>query len=239
MASLAEGIRAVSVLIELKHVTKDYPMGELAYRALRGVDLPIANGEYVAISGASGSGKSTLLHIVGALHRPTTGEAWFDGEELGTLSRERLAQVRNEKIGFVFQQFFLLPRSTALQNVEVPMVYGGVSRRERQAKAREALERVGLAEFTHHRPTQLSGGQAQRVALARALVNSPRLILADEPTGNLDTQTSEEIVDLFDVLHREGRTVAIVTHEAEIARRARREVVMRDGLIVEDRHGSV
>jgi len=148
----------VNVLIELKHVTKDYPMGELAYRALRGVDLPIANGEYVAISGTSGSGKSTLLHIVGALHRPTTGEAWFDGEELGSLSRERLAQVRNEKIGFVFQQFFLLPRSTALQNVEVPMVYSGVSRRERQAKAREALDRVGLAKFTHHRPTQLSGG---------------------------------------------------------------------------------
>ncbi|MBU0596327.1 ABC transporter ATP-binding protein [Candidatus Bipolaricaulota bacterium] len=226
-------------MIELRNVTKDYPMGELVYRALRGIALAIDRGEYVAISGASGSGKSTLLHVIGALHRPTSGEAWFDGENLATLSRERLAGVRNRKIGFVFQQFFLLPRSTALQNVEVPMVYAGVSRKEQETKAREALERVGLADFTHHRPTQLSGGQAQRVALARALVNVPQLILADEPTGNLDSQTSEEIVDLFDSLHHEGRTVAIVTHEAEIARRARREIVLRDGLIAEDRHGAV
>lgn len=227
------------MLIELKHVTKDYPMGELVYRALRGVALAIERGEYVAISGVSGSGKSTLLHIIGALHRPTTGEAWFDGENLASLSRERLARVRNRKIGFVFQQFFLLPRSTALQNVEVPMVYAGVSRKDQETKAREALGRVGLADFTHHRPMQLSGGQAQRVALARALVNSPQLILADEPTGNLDSRTSEEIIGLFDSLHREGRTVAIVTHEAEIARRARREVVLRDGLIAEDRHGAL
>ena len=227
------------MLIELKDITKDYPMGELVYRALRGIALAIEKGEYVAISGVSGSGKSTLLHIIGALHRPTTGEAWFDGENLASLSRERLARVRNRKIGFVFQQFFLLPRSTALQNVEVPMVYAGVSRKDQEAKAREALGRVGLADFTHHRPTQLSGGQAQRVALARALVNSPQLVLADEPTGNLDSQTSEEIIGLFDSLHSEGRTVAIVTHEAEIARRARREVVLRDGLVAEDRHGAL
>jgi putative ABC transport system ATP-binding protein len=226
------------VLVELKSVTKDYPMGELVYRALRGLDLSIEKGEYVAISGPSGSGKSTLLHVIGALHRPTTGEAWFDGEDLATLSRERLARVRNRKIGFVFQQFFLLPRATALQNVEVPMVYAGVDRQGQERKAREALGRVGLADFAHHRPTQLSGGQAQRVALARALVNSPQLVLADEPTGNLDSRTSEEIIELFDSLHREGRTVAIVTHEAEIARRARREVVLRDGLIAEDRHGA-
>jgi putative ABC transport system ATP-binding protein len=227
------------VLVELKSVTKDYPMGELVYRALRGLDLSIEKGEYVAISGPSGSGKSTLLHVIGALHRPTTGEAWFDGEDLATLSRERLARVRNRKIGFVFQQFFLLPRATALQNVEVPMVYAGVDRQGQERKAREALGRVGLADFAHHRPTQLSGGQAQRVALARALVNSPQLVLADEPTGNLDSRTSEEIIELFDSLHREGRTVAIVTHEAEIARRARREVVLRDGLIAEDRHGAL
>lgn len=227
------------MLVELKSVTKDYPMGELVYRALRGLDLSIEKGEYVAISGPSGSGKSTLLHVIGALHRPTTGEAWFDGEDLATLSRERLARVRNRKIGFVFQQFFLLPRATALQNVEVPMVYAGVDRQGQERKAREALGRVGLADFAHHRPTQLSGGQAQRVALARALVNSPQLVLADEPTGNLDSRTSEEIIELFDSLHREGRTVAIVTHEAEIARRARREVVLRDGLIAEDRHGAL
>jgi putative ABC transport system ATP-binding protein len=225
------------LLVELRGVTKDYPMGEIAYRALRGVDLGIADGEYVAVSGASGSGKSTLLHIVGALHRPTSGEAILDGENLGTLSREGLAQLRNRKIGFVFQQFFLLPRSTALQNVEIPMTYAGVPRKEREVRAREVLARVNLAEFTHHRPTQLSGGQAQRVALARALVNHPRLILADEPTGNLDSRTSAEIVSLFDDLHRERRTIVIVTHEAEIAQRARREVVLKDGLVAEDRHG--
>ena len=212
-------------------------MGELVYRALRGVDLTIAEDEYVAISGASGSGKSTLLHVIGALHRPTTGEAWFDGESLGTVSRERLAQIRNSKIGFVFQQFFLLPRSTALQNVELPMIYAGLGPKERKERAQACLERVGLGTFGHHRPTQLSGGQAQRVALARALVNSPRLLLADEPTGNLDSQTSDEIVDLFSSLHREGRTMVVVTHDSEIARRARREVVIRDGLIEEDRRG--
>ncbi len=213
-------------------------MGELVFQALRGVDLSIAGGEYVAVSGSSGSGKSTLLHILGALHRPTSGEAWLDGENLGTLPRERLARLRNGKIGFVFQQFFLLPRSTALQNVEIPMVYAGVGRRDRGMKARSALRRVGLADFAHHRPTQLSGGQAQRVALARALVNRPRLILADEPTGNLDSRTSEEIVNLFGNLHQEGGTIAIVTHEEEIARRAHREVILSDGRIAEDHRGA-
>jgi len=213
-------------------------MGELVYRALRGVDLPIDSGEYIAISGPSGSGKSTLLHIIGALHRPTSGQAWFDGEDLGALSRERLARLRNGKIGFVFQQFFLLPRSTALQNVEIPMVYAGVGRRAREERARAALDRVGLSDFTHHRPTQLSGGQAQRVALARALVNHPKLILADEPTGNLDSRTSEEIVNLFGSLHSDGGTVAIVTHEEEIAARAQREIVLSDGRIAEDHRGA-
>ena len=225
-------------MIELKEVTKDYPMGEVVYRALRGIDLRIDEREFVAITGPSGSGKSTLMHVIGALHRPTSGEALFDGENLGTLSREELANIRNKKIGFTFQQFFLLPRSTALQNVELPMVYAGERPKERRERARACLDRVGLADHAHHKPTQLSGGESQRVAIARALVNSPRLILADEPTGNLDSRTTEEIVGLFTSLHQEGRTVAIVTHESGIAARAQREVVLRDGRIEEDRHGT-
>ena len=213
-------------------------MGEVVYRALCGIDLRIDEHEYVAITGVSGSGKSTLMHVIGALHRTTSGEALFDGENLGTLSREELAKIRNKKIGFIFQQFFLLPRLTALQNVELPMTYAGIRPRERRERARVCLERVGLADHAHHKPTQLSGGESQRVAIARALVNSPRLILGDEPTGNLDSRTSEEIVELFTSLHQDGRTVAIVTHEAEIAARAQREVVLRDGRIEEDRHGS-
>jgi len=225
-------------MIELQRVTKDYPMGEVVYRALRGVDLRIDEHELVAITGASGSGKSTLMHVIGALHRPTSGQALFDGEDLGRLSREELAEIRNEKIGFIFQQFFLLPRATALQNVELPMAYAGIRPQERRERAQVCLERVGLGEFGHHRPTQLSGGQSQRVAIARALANSPRLILGDEPTGNLDSHTSEEIVDLFTSLHREGRTVIIVSHEPEIARRAEREIVLRDGWVEEDRRGT-
>lgn len=228
----------MNAIIALKNVTKDYPMGEVVYRALRGVDLLIDEHEYVAITGASGSGKSTLMHVIGALHRPTSGKALFDGEDLGTLSREELAEIRNRKVGFIFQQFFLLPRSTALQNVELPMTYAGIRPKERRERAQACLERVGLGEFGHHRPTQLSGGQSQRVAIARALANSPRLILGDEPTGNLDSHTSEEIVDLFTSLHREGRTVVIVTHESEIARRAGREIVLRDGQVEEDRRGA-
>ena len=223
-------------MIELTNVTKDYPMGEVVYRALRGVDVQIDEHEYVAITGVSGSGKSTLMHVIGALHRPTSGTALFDNEDLGQLSREELARIRNEKIGFIFQQFYLLARSTALRNVELPMAYAGVRPRERRDRALACLERVGLGEFTHHRPTQLSGGQSQRVAIARALANSPRLILGDEPTGNLDSHTSEEIVELFSSLHDESHTVVIVTHEQEIARQADREIVLRDGRIEEDRH---
>jgi putative ABC transport system ATP-binding protein len=225
-------------MIELTNVTKDYAMGEVVYRALRGVDLRIDAHEYVAITGASGSGKSTLMHVIGALHRPTSGTALFDGDDLGRLSREELATIRNRRIGFIFQQFFLLPRATALQNVELPMAYAGVPPRERRERAAECLARVGLTEFGHHRPTQLSGGQSQRVAIARAIANSPRLVLGDEPTGNLDSRTSDEIVELFSSLHREGRSVVIVTHEREIARRAKREVILRDGRIEEDRHGA-
>lgn len=225
-------------MIELENVTKDYPMGEVVYHALRGVDLKIGDHEFLAIAGPSGSGKLTLMHVIGALHRPTSGRALFEGKDLGSLSRDELAVLRNARIGFVFQQFYLLPRMTAQRNVELPMVYAGVRPAERRERASACLERVGLAEFAEHHPTQLSGGQAQRVALARALVNTPRLLLGDEPTGNLDSQTTSEILQLFTSLHQEGRTVVLVTHEREIAEQANREVVLRDGRIAEDNHAA-
>ncbi|MDY0391798.1 MAG: ABC transporter ATP-binding protein [Candidatus Bipolaricaulis sp.] len=227
----------MSPLVELHNVVKDYPMGEVFFRALRGVDLIVEEGDFLAITGASGSGKSTLLHLMGALHRPTSGQVIFDGRDLSALSAEELARLRNAKIGFVFQQFHLLPRMVAWENVALPMAYAGVRATLRREKALAALARVGLVEFAHHRPNQLSGGQCQRVALARALVNDPRLILADEPTGNLDSASGLEIVKLFQALFTEGRTLVIVTHEQEIAGVAKREVVLRDGLIQEERHG--
>jgi putative ABC transport system ATP-binding protein len=227
----------MNIVVELRKVVKDYRLGQTFFRALRGVDLAVKDGEFLAITGPSGSGKSTLLHLMGALHRPTEGQVLFEGMDLTSLSPDELARLRNTKIGFVFQQFYLLPRITAWENVALPLAYARVRPGERRERALAALARVGLLEFAQHRPNQLSGGQQQRVALARALVHNPKLLLADEPTGNLDTQAGREVLELFHSLHKEGRTMVIVTHEPEIASSAERIVVLRDGLIQEERHG--
>ena len=221
-------------LIELEQVTKTYRMGDVDVHALRGVSLSIDEGEFVAVMGSSGSGKSTLMNILGCLDRPTTGTYRLAGKEVSRLDRNQLAEVRNRTLGFVFQSFNLLSRTSALENAELPMVYGGYSTRERRRRAREALEKVGLGARLDHHPNQLSGGQQQRVAIARALVNSPRLILADEPTGNLDSRTSLEIMALFQELGRSGMTIVLVTHETDIATYAARVVVLRDGKILSD-----
>jgi putative ABC transport system ATP-binding protein len=210
-------------------------MGSETIRALRGVTLEIRRNEYVAIMGPSGSGKSTLMNLVGCLDTPSGGEYWLNGQEVSRLSDDALARVRNREIGFVFQTFNLLPRATALQNVELPMVYAGASSRERRARAEEALSRVGLGDRMDHRPNELSGGQRQRVAIARALVNRPSILLADEPTGNLDSTTSEEIMRVFGQLRAQGQTVILVTHEADIAAHAQRVITLRDGRIESDR----
>jgi len=227
----------MNIVVELRKVVKDYRLGQTFFRALRGVDLAVKDGEFLAITGPSGSGKSTLLHLMGALHRPTEGQVLFEGMDLTSLSPDELARLRNTKIGFVFQQFYLLSRITAWENVALPLAYARVRPGERRERALAALARVGLLEFAQHWPNQLSGGQQQRVALARALVHNPKLLLADEPTGNLDTQAGREVLELFHSLHKEGRTVVIVTHEPEIASSAERIVVLRDGLIQEERHG--
>jgi putative ABC transport system ATP-binding protein len=223
------------LLLRLESVTKVYRMGELSVRALRGVDLSVEPGELVAIMGASGSGKSTLMNIIGCLDRPTEGRYFLAGQEVSRLSRDELARIRNRVLGFVFQSFNLLSRTSALENVELPMVYAGMPRKERDRRATAALARVGLGDREDHYPSQLSGGQQQRVAIARALVSDPKLILADEPTGNLDSRTSVEVLALFQELNRQGMTLVIVTHEPDIASYASRVVVVRDGKVVTDR----
>lgn len=221
-------------LIELESVSKLYRMGEEQVAALQDVSLNIEAGEFVAIMGASGSGKSTLLNMLGCLDRPTRGRYRLQGQEVSSLSRDALATLRNRTLGFVFQSFNLLTRTSALENVELPLLYAAVPSAERHRRAREALERVGLGARTGHHPNQMSGGQQQRVAIARALVNKPRLILADEPTGNLDTRTSLEVMALLQMLGDEGITIVLVTHEPDIAAHASRVIVMRDGRVLSD-----
>lgn len=221
-------------LIQVEDVWKTYQVGQQQVHALRGLSVDIDQGEYTALMGPSGSGKSTLMNMLGCLDTPTTGRYNLAGEDVGTLDDDALADIRNRRIGFVFQTFNLMPRYTALENVALPMVYAGMGRNERMDRAREVLDQVGLGDRMNHRPNELSGGQRQRVAVARALVNRPDLLLADEPTGNLDTKTSIEIMALFEEIHAAGNTVIIVTHEEDIAAHARRVVRLRDGVVASD-----
>jgi putative ABC transport system ATP-binding protein len=223
------------ILIEAVGLTRTFQMGSSEVRALRGIDLVVQRGEYLAIMGPSGSGKSTLMNLLGCLDTPSDGSYQLAGEEVSVLTDDQLAQIRNRRIGFVFQTFNLLPRYTALGNVELPLVYAGVGRAERRRRATRALERVDLADRMTHRPNELSGGQRQRVAIARAIVHDPDILFADEPTGNLDTKVGDEILEVFDQFHQQGATVVLVTHELEVASRAKRLIRVVDGLIVEDR----
>jgi putative ABC transport system ATP-binding protein len=222
-------------VIRIENLTRFYTIGEETVRALNGINLTIQKNEYVALMGPSGSGKSTLMNIIGCLDTPTSGEYYLNGPNVAQLSDSELAAIRNKEIGFVFQTFNLLPRLTALQNVALPLVYAGIPEAERLKKAKEVLEQVGLGNRMTHKPNELSGGQRQRVAVARALVNHPSIILADEPTGNLDTKTSDEIMQLIDIIHQAGNTIVLVTHEEDIALRAKRVVRMRDGIVESDR----
>ena len=221
-------------LIETRDLWKTYVMGEEQIHALRGVSIEIERGEYVAIMGPSGSGKSTLMNLIGCLDTPSKGSYLLNGKQVGQMNDNELARIRNEEIGFVFQTFNLLPRASALHNVELPLVYAGIPSKDRQARARAALDKVELTERMSHRPNELSGGQRQRVAIARALVNNPSILLADEPTGNLDSKTGNEIMGLFDRLHAAGNTIILVTHEADIAAYARRAIHLRDGQVERD-----
>ncbi len=221
-------------VIQTLELTKHYVLGAETVRALHRVDVEIERGEFVAIMGPSGSGKSTFMNLIGCLDTPTRGQYWLNEQLVSELSDDQLAHVRNREIGFVFQTFNLLPRATALHNVELPLIYAGVSARDRRERARGALETVGLASRIDHRPPELSGGQRQRVAVARALVNEPAILLADEPTGNLDSTTSEEIMSVFEELHRQGQTIILVTHERDIAQYAQRQIHLRDGRVERD-----
>ena len=222
------------IVILTHKLTRDYDMGSEIVRALRGVDIQIRRNEYVAVMGPSGSGKSTLMNLIGCLDTPTAGEYWLNGQKVSDLVDDDLARIRNKEIGFVFQTFNLLPRASALHNVELPLIYAGIGSRGRRERAAEALTRVGLGDRMDHKPNELSGGQRQRVAIARALVNDPSILLADEPTGNLDSTTSQEIMEVFGALHDQGQTVVMVTHEADIAAHAARVVTLRDGLVATD-----
>lgn len=222
------------MLIEIKDLTKNYVMGEIEVPALKGINLKIARNEYVAIMGPSGSGKSTLMNILGCLDTPTTGHYLFNQVDVSTLDDDQLSEMRNRQIGFIFQNFNLLPRMNALHNVELPLMYAGVPKHERTERALKSLDRVGLAERIHHKPSELSGGQKQRVAIARALVSNPGILLADEPTGALDSKTGDEIMALFDELYNEGNTIIVITHEREIAEYSHRIIYIKDGLIFSD-----
>ena len=233
MAMLPPDVPRDAVIVT-RNLQREYDMGGEVVRALRGVDVTIRKNEFVAIMGPSGSGKSTLMNLIGCLDSPSGGEYWLNGYRVSELGDDALARIRNKEIGFVFQTFNLLPRATALHNVELPLVYAGLGARERRVQAADALDRVGLKDRMQHRPNELSGGQRQRVAIARALVNRPSILLADEPTGNLDSATSEEIMVLFEALHREGQTILLVTHEHDIAAHALRQVHLKDGRVERD-----
>jgi putative ABC transport system ATP-binding protein len=233
MAMLPSDVPRDAVIVT-RNLSREYDMGGEIVRALRGVDVTIRKNEFVAVMGPSGSGKSTLMNLIGCLDSPTAGEYWLNGHRVSELEDDELARIRNKEIGFVFQTFNLLPRATSLHNVELPLVYAGVGAKDRREQATDALTRVGLKDRMNHRPNELSGGQRQRVAIARALVNRPSILLADEPTGNLDSATGEEIMALFEALHGTGQTIVLVTHELDIAEHARRQVHLKDGKVERD-----
>ena len=224
----------MSLVIKIRNITRDFPLGNEVVKVLKGIDLDIEKGEYVALMGPSGSGKSTLMNLLGCLDTPTSGSYFLNGNDVSNMSDDDLAEIRNKEIGFVFQTFNLLPRTTALDNVALPMIYAGISKSNRKIRAEKVLADVGLADRMDHKPNQLSGGQRQRVAVGRALINNPSIILADEPTGNLDSVTSLEILMLFDEIHKQGNTVIVVTHEEEVANHAHRVIRLLDGMVESD-----